>query len=398
MRHLTLARACALTLALGLAPAAGAQQYPDPYQPQPYQPQPPPPPPYQGTGDATVPQQPPPQPPPPPEGTVPPAPPPEDPYAGQEQPGQETSAEEDGSEDQMPQLPPEAMLDGHPRNGPFLAGPGSLSFITSNTVLAALGGFGTQLISFTVRDAATGTFRFDFERGKESMLVGTLIGAGLGFAASTWWQFTHWMDSPVATFSLVNGLYAGMLAAGLVDSLSTDITALAYASFISAELGLWLTAGVGGGELRLADGLAMASGGAWAAAYSALILATITYGGGRPPSSKTWVDALLITPGLGAAALACALVQIHPTANQVVRGDLFGAGVGVVVLVASGFIVGFNSPTPYILTLLSSAGALAAVSIFWEEAAEKPAPLESLFGGGRRKLASKKKPYNNPWW
>ena len=34
----------------------------------------------------------------------------------------------------------------------------------------------------------------------------------------------------------------------------------------------------------------------------------------------------------------------------------------------------------------TGAGARAAVSIFWEEAAEKP-PLEALLGGGRRKLA-----------
>src|SRR6185295_15216684 len=213
------------------------------------------------------------------------------------------------------------------------------------------------------------------------------------------WQFTHWMDSPVAAFSLVNGLYAGMLAGGLVDSVSTDVTALAYASFISAELGGWLTAAVGGGEMRLADGAAMASAGAWAGAYTALVLATLTYSGGNPPSGKNWVDALLIAPGLGAGAMASALLALHPTANQVIRGDLFGLGVGTVVLLTSGFVVGFNNPTTYILTLLTSAGALAAVSIFWEEAAEKTT-LESMLGirGRRGALASKKKPYNNPWW
>src|SRR3954468_6604156 len=118
MRHLTLARACALTLAFGLAPAAWTQQYqgPDPYQP--YQPpqQPPP----QGTGDAAVPQQPPAQPPPLPEGTPPahppprtegppPAPPPSDTGEPQPQPGQQTQpqAENGPEEDQGPQVPPE---------------------------------------------------------------------------------------------------------------------------------------------------------------------------------------------------------------------------------------------------------------------------------------------------
>jgi hypothetical protein len=322
-----------------------------------------------------------PWPPPDPSQQQPPPPPPqpqEEPVVTQPQPGLQEEGSED-AEPETPQVPAEALLDGHPRQGPFLAGPGSLTFITTNALLGAVGGFGTQFISA----------RYDFNRGKEAMLVGTLVGAGLGFGISTWWQFTHWMDKPVASFSLVNALYAGMLAGGLVDSISSDVTALAYASFISAELGGWLTAAVGGGEMKLSDGLAMASAGAWAGAYTALVLATLTYSGGTPPSSKGWVDALLIAPGLGAAAMACALLQIHPTANQVIRGNLFGLGVGTAVLLTSGFIVGFNSATTYILTLLTSAGALAAVSIFWEEAAEKP-PVESY--------SLKKKPYNNPWW
>jgi hypothetical protein len=367
MRSLTLA----LALTLAFAAQAQQQSYPNP---DPSQQQPPPqqwPPPQQ--------QEAPPPPPPQPAGTTQ-QPPPGDTVTTQPQPGlQEEGSEEEDAGPETPQLPPEALLDGHPRHGPFLAGPGSLTFITTNALLGAVGGFGTQFISA----------RYSFERGKEAMLVGTLVGAGLGFGIATWWQFTHWMDSPVATFSLVNGLYAGMLAGGLVDSISTDVTALAYASFISAELGGWLTAAVGGGEMRLADGLAMASAGAWAGAYTALVLATLTFSGGTPPSSKGWVDSLLIAPGIGAAAMACALLQIHPTANQVVRGDLFGLGVGTAVLLTSGFIVGFNSATTYILTLLTSAGALAAVSIFWEEAAEKPAVPS---------YQSKKKPYNNPWW
>jgi hypothetical protein len=44
--------------------------------------------------------------------------------------------------------------------------------------------------------------------------------------------------------------------------------------------------------------------------------------------------------------------------------------------------------------MLTSAGAIAAVSIFWEEAAERPAQASY---GARRRLASKK-PYNNPFW
>jgi len=382
-------RSLTLTLALLLTSAAAAQQQPSPDpsqqqqqpQQQPMQPWPPPPPPA-APGDTTG--QPPQTPPPPDTGQQQPPPPPTpasgDTVTTQPQPGLQDGAE-NGPE--TPDVPPEALLDGHPRQGPFLAGPGSLTFITTNTLLGAMGGFGTQFISA----------KYDFDKGKQSMLVGTLVGAGLGFGIATWWQFTHWMDSPVAAFSLVNGLYAGMLAGGLVDSVSTDVTALAYASFISAELGGWLTAAVGTGEMKLADGAAMASAGAWAGAYTALVLATLTYSGGTPPTSKGWVDALLIAPGIGAGAMACALFQLHPTANQVIRGDLFGLGVGTVVLLTSGFVVGFNNPTTYILTLLTSAGALAAVSIFWEEAAEKPAAQTYSYS-----YRSKKKPYNNPWW
>ncbi|HVE83812.1 MAG TPA: hypothetical protein VND93_13230 [Myxococcales bacterium] len=369
----------AVILGVGFPTAALAQQagFTEPPQQQPQQPppeqQPPPPP----DGTATTP--------PPADGTASPAPPPGDALATQPQPGLEAAPQ---TPESITAPPPEALLDGHLRSGPFLAGPGSLTFILHNSLLGAMGGFGTQLISN----------RFDFIKAKEGLLVGTLVGAGIGFGISTWWQFTHWMDRPVAGASLANALYAGMLAAGLVDSLSSDYTALAWSAFISAELGGWLTAAIGGGELRSADALAISSAGGWAAAWAALVLATMTYSGGTAPSSKVWVDALLITPGLGAAATALALVQIHPTANQVIRGDLFGLGVGGVVLVVSGLVVGFQTPTPYVLSLLSSAGALAAVSIFWEEAAEKPGeePQSWRWTGGR-KLASKK-PYNNPWW
>ncbi len=361
MRHSTLA----ITLGLALSSAAWAQPY-DPYQ------QPPPPPPPDGATPA--------------DGSA--VPPPGDTLVTQPQPGLEGTTTPEG---EQPAPPEDALLDGHERLGPFLAGPGSLNFIIHNSLLGAVGGFGTQLIA-----SYRPQLGFDFDRGKEAMLVGTLVGMGLGFGVSTWWQFTHWMDDPVAAFSIVNGLYAGMLAGGLVDALSRDIIALAYASFVCAELGTWLTAAVGGGEMKFSDGLAIASAGGWAAAYSALVLATLTYSGGTPPTSKSWVDTLLIAPGIGASALALALLQIHPTANQVIRGNLFGLGVGAVVLVTAGLVVGFQTPTPYILTLLTSAGALLAVSLFWEEAAEKPA-VEAMLGG-RKRLASKKKPYNNPWW
>lgn len=285
---------------------------------------------------------------------------------------------------------PDALLDGHVRSGPFLAGPGSFTFILHQSLLGAMGGFGTQLISA----------RYDFDRGKEGMLIGTLLGAGIGFGASTWWQFTHWMDGPAGTFAVINSLYGGMLAAGMVDVFSTDSAALAWAAFIGAELGSWLTVIVGGGELRLGEGLAMGSAGAWSAVFGGLIMATLANSGGTPPTSKSVVDLVLITPGLGSAAMALALTQIHPTANQVLRADLFGATLGATVLLVSGLILGFDTPTPYVLTMLSAGGAITAVSLFWEEAAEKPleppvsrSPYSIL--GPRRPLP---RPYSNPWW
>ena len=91
-----------------------------------------------------------------------------------------------------PALPPPpeasgALLDGRPRQGPFLSGPGSLTFVMHHSILGALGGFFTQ--------GFAQDFKIDKD-SREAMLAGTLIGAGLGFGASAWWQFNHWVDKP----------------------------------------------------------------------------------------------------------------------------------------------------------------------------------------------------------
>jgi hypothetical protein len=66
--------------------------------------------------------------------------------------------------------------------------------------------------------------------------------------------------------------------------------------------------------------------------------------------------------------------------------------VGGAVLVLSALVLGlrFDIPTPYVLSLLSSAGAIAAVSLLWEEAAEKPVALY--------RDPEKDRPYRNVWW
>lgn len=277
---------------------------------------------------------------------------------------------------------PNALLDGHPRSGPFLAGPGSMVFILHHTLMASTGGLVTQGIAH----------RFSLESGsREAMLIGTLVGAGLGFGVSAWWQFNHWIDYPAANFGVVNSLFTGMFFTGLVDMFSNDSTTLAYSALIGMELGAWLSILVGGGELKSSTGLAVASGGAWAAAYTALLMATLA-NSGSSFNRETWVDTLMIAPGLGAGALALAGLRFAPTATQVLRADAFGAGVGGVVLLLSALVLGgFGSPTPYALALLTSAGAIAAVSIFWEEAAEHP-------GRALYRSPEKDRPYSTVWW
>ncbi|WP_233261240.1 hypothetical protein [Vitiosangium sp. GDMCC 1.1324] len=274
-----------------------------------------------------------------------------------------------------------AILDGHLRYGAFLSGPGSLTFILHHSIMGALGGFFTQGIAHD----------FSFDRSsREAMLAGTLIGAGLGFGASAWWQFYNWVDRPMGYFGITNSVIGGMFAAGFMDMLSRDPSLLTWSAFLGAELGAWLTASIGGGQLPLNDGLLIASGGGWGLIYGALLLSVVHFSGSQL-SGKTWTDSLLIAPGIGAMALALATMKYSPTPAQILRADLFGAGVGGVVLVLSALVLGgFNQPTPYVLAFLGSAGAITTVSLLWEEAAERPSMAPS--GSGRSRA------YRCVWW
>lgn len=271
------------------------------------------------------------------------------------------------------------MLDGRPRQGPFLSGPGSMTFILHHTLMGAAGGFFTQ--------AFANDFGFD-RSSREAMLAGTLIGAGLGFGASAWWQFNNWTDKPMANFSILNSVVGGMFAAGFMDLIADDPGVLTWSTFVGAELAGWLTAYIGGGQMPLNDGLLVASGAGWGLAYTTLLLAIVNFSGTRL-SGRTWTDALLIAPGIGAGALALATVRYNPTPSQILRADIFGAGVGAAVLLLSGLVLGgFNQPTPYVLSFLGSAGAIATVSLLWEESVDQ-API----GGPRRSRT-----YKNVWW
>ena len=274
------------------------------------------------------------------------------------------------------------MLDGRPRQGPFLSGPGSLTFIVHHTTMGAMGGFFTQ------------AFANDFslkQSSREAMLAGTLIGAGLGFGASAWWQFNNWVDRPMASFGIGNSVVGGMFMAGFMDLFTQDPGVLTWSAFLGAELGAWLTAGLGGGQLPLNDGLLISSGAGWGMAYAALLMAIIHFSG-TDVSGKTWRDGLLLAPGIGAGALALATMRYNPTPSQIIRADIFGAGVGAAVLLISGLVLGgFDQSTPYVLSFLGSAGAITTVSLLWEESVDR----SSLRLPGR---SSKARPYKNVWW
>ncbi|MDC0707888.1 hypothetical protein POL68_05345 [Stigmatella sp. ncwal1] len=281
-----------------------------------------------------------------------------------------------------PPPPPESrgpLLDGRPRQGPFLSGPGSLTFLMHHALLGAAGGLFTQGFAND----------FSFDRGsREAMLAGTLIGAGLGFGAAAWWQFNNWVDRPMAYFGIPHSLVGGMFLGGFMHLLSDDRDVLAWSSFVGAELGAWLTATVGGGQMPLNHGLMVTSGAGWGLAYSALLLAIVHFSG-TDVRGKTWTNTLLIAPGIGAGALALATMQYNPTAGQILRADLFGGGVGAVVLLVSGLVLGgFDQPTPYVLSFLGSVGAITTVSLLWEESVDRTAITSS----------SRKKPYKNVWW
>jgi hypothetical protein len=144
--------------------------------------------------------------------------------------------------------------------------------------------------------------------------------------------------------------------------------------------------------MPLNEGLLIASGGYWGLTYAALLLAIIRTSGNAGGSLGAAADVLLIAPGIGAGALALLSMRYHPTTAQVLRADIFGTGAGLAVLLISILVLGdpIHNSTPYILSLLGSAGAITAVSLLWEEAAERP---NAIYYD-----PEKHRPYNTVWW
>ena len=92
-----------------------------------------------------------------------------------------------------------AMLDGHPREGPFLSGPGSMTFVLHHSLMMGLGVLATQMVprintalQTQVPEVWTG------QDARIAYLAGALIGGGLGFGTSAWWQFNHWISANTA--------------------------------------------------------------------------------------------------------------------------------------------------------------------------------------------------------
>lgn len=276
------------------------------------------------------------------------------------------------------------VIDGHLRSGPFLSGPGSALFIAHHTLLGAAGGLVTQ--GFGTR------WKLDTS-SREAILIGALVGGGIGFGISAWWQFNHWISYSTANFSVVNSLIGAMAFVGLFHLFSNDPTLLAWTGVLGAELGAWLTTIVGGGDLPVNDGLLVASGGLWGLVYGALIASIVNFAGTPSGNVNNFINPVLIGSGVGAGLMALATLRYHASASQILRADGFGAGVGAAVLLLSGIVIGnFRTPVPYVLGLVSSVGAIAAVSIFWEESAERPQRY------GLIQMHKQGEPYLCSWW
>ncbi|MFN0061710.1 MAG: hypothetical protein ACKVPX_04240 [Myxococcaceae bacterium] len=266
-------------------------------------------------------------------------------------------------------------VDGHLREGAFLSSPGSLTFITHHSLLGAAGGFVTQGIG--------NGFRFD--RGaREAMVIGSVLGAAIGFGGSTWWQFNHWVGLPTAYFGIAHSLFGGMALTGLTNLFANDLTLLAWMGFIGAEAGAWLTAILGAGEFTFSDGIFTTSAAFWLTAYAALVLAMLG-NGGVDLSGEAIANVLLLAPGIGAGAAALTMLGFRPTAAQALRADLFGVGAGGLTLLIAGLLLGFDSATPYLLSMLTSAVAITAVSIFWDASAERSAEWLPAASGEKRR-------------
>ncbi len=293
-----------------------------------------------------------------------------------------------------PAQPPGALLDGHPREGAFLSGPGSLTFVLHHTLMTGLGVLATQMvpraikafcIGFTCETGVQPT-EFTGDNPRIAYLAGSLIGAGVGFGASAFWQFNHWIGQRSASFGIIASFIGGAFLGGLVDliaggAMPPDPVSRAYAVTwsiaIGSVVGAWLSIIVGGGDLAMNKATLVVSGAFWAMVYTALIVGIVA-ASGSAVDPRAAVSGVLLTPAIGAAAMAFATLKFNPSTTQIMRANLFGLGVGAGVFFLSGLVLGLNwgrdsaGVVPYILGAVGAIGAKTVVSLLWVEAAENP--------------------------
>jgi hypothetical protein len=291
-----------------------------------------------------------------------------------------------------------AMLDGHPREGAFLAGPGSLAFILHHTLWGTAGALATQ-IAPRIQDLAlidtvrllderidpNGGYRFCAtpESGeicsaadaddRTAYLTAGLIGLGVGFASSAIWQFTHWLDRPAVLGGFLHGLFGGLFFAGFSGLLTADATAIAWLSFLGSEAAMWASIILGGGELPANKVLFISTGAFWATAFVGLLMGIIaTSGGGL--DVRTGLSTVMLAPGIGALATGLFSLRYSPSIAKVMRANLFGVLAASAVFLVSGLVLGANfvHPVPYVLAPIAAGGTMTLVSLLWADAAESP--------------------------
>lgn len=312
------------------------------------------------------------------------------------------------------QLPPpsgaSAMLDGHPREGAFLSGPGSAIFLTHHTLMLGLGGLATQLVPRLIDaapphrvpghpegtteggcDPTVGVVKGPYKdfpanerptscsdiatgsQARVAYLTSALLGAGIGFASASIWQYFNWMSVRSANFGVINSAFGSLFLGAMTDLITrhNDAWATSWMSLIGGMAGGWLSVILARGDYPLNKMFLITTGGIWAGIYSALVVGIVaTTGGGITP--RAGIDAVMLLPAIGAAAFALAALKFNPSIAQIMRANLFGSLVGGIVLVVSGLLLGpttgfTKSPVPYILAGVSSAGAMTLVSLLWAD-------------------------------
>lgn len=311
---------------------------------------------------------------------------------------------------------PGAFLDGKPREGAFLSGPGSMTFVLHHSTMTGLGVLATQMIPRAVEAYCMGQMGctnnpeiFTGPDARVAYLAGSLIGAGVGFGASAWWQFNHWISHRSANFGIINSFVGAAFFGGLTDLIAGGVNAtprgraeaVTWSILLGSLAGAWVSTIVGGGDIAMNKATLVVTGAAWAMIYTALIVGLVGSTGARV-DPRSAVSGLLITPAIGAAAMAFATLKFNPSTTQIMRANIFGVGVGAAVFLLSGLVLGlrWDGPVPYVLGAIGAIGAKTVVSLLWVEAAENPNAAPGAPGGPQNWALPASEPSRkvSTWW